>query len=58
MVRCGPESPTSGRALWQRAGKLHMQVERITGGTVPAFVSGIDTNADVATEAFYLKPRD
>ena len=43
---------------WQRAGELHMRAERITGGTVRAFVSGIDANADVATETFYLKPRD
>jgi uncharacterized protein YbcI len=31
-------------------------VERITGRTVRAFVSGMDTHADVAVEAFYLEP--
>jgi uncharacterized protein YbcI len=30
-------------------------VERITGRQVRAFVSGMDTRHDVATEAFYLK---
>jgi uncharacterized protein YbcI len=31
-------------------------VERITGRKVRAFISGIDTNADVATELFVLEP--
>jgi uncharacterized protein YbcI len=31
-------------------------VERITGRTVWAFVSGIDTRRDVSIEAFYLEP--
>ena len=31
-------------------------VERITGRKVRAFVSGVDTKQDVATEAFYLDP--
>ena len=31
-------------------------VERITGRTVCAFVSGIDTRKDVSLEAFYLEP--
>jgi uncharacterized protein YbcI len=31
-------------------------VERITGRRVTAFVSGIDTNADVACELFVLEP--
>lgn len=30
-------------------------VERITGRTVRGFVSGIDTKADISTEAFYLE---
>jgi uncharacterized protein YbcI len=30
-------------------------VERITGRKVRAFVSGIDTDTDVASEVFYLK---
>jgi uncharacterized protein YbcI len=33
-------------------------VERITGREVRAFVSGIDTAHDVATELFYLEPVD
>lgn len=32
-------------------------VERITGRTVRAFVSGIDTHHDVSSEVFYLHPR-
>jgi uncharacterized protein YbcI len=31
-------------------------VERLTGREVWAFVSGIDTQHDVSTEVFYLKP--
>ncbi len=31
-------------------------VERITGRRVRAFISGIDTNADVAAELFVLEP--
>ena len=31
-------------------------VERLTGRTVRAFVSGIDTHADLATETFVLYP--
>ena len=31
-------------------------VERITGRTVRAFVSGMDTKRDVASELFYLEP--
>jgi hypothetical protein len=31
-------------------------VERITGRKVRAFVSGMDTRRDVASELFYLKP--
>jgi uncharacterized protein YbcI len=33
-------------------------VEQITGRTVRAFVSGMDTKRDVATELFYLEPRN
>lgn len=33
-------------------------VERLTGRTVRAFISGIDTQADLATELFVLHPRD
>jgi uncharacterized protein YbcI len=32
-------------------------VEQLTGRTVRAFVSGIDTEADIASELFYLEPR-
>jgi uncharacterized protein YbcI len=32
-------------------------VEQITGRKVRAFVSGIDTKRDVASELFYLEPR-
>jgi uncharacterized protein YbcI len=31
-------------------------IEGITGRTVRAFVSGMDTHQDVATEVFYLEP--
>jgi uncharacterized protein YbcI len=31
-------------------------VEEITGRKVRAFVSGVDTDKDVATEVFYLEP--
>lgn len=31
-------------------------VERVTGRRVRAFVSGMDTHADLATEIFYLEP--
>jgi uncharacterized protein YbcI len=31
-------------------------VEQITGRTVRAFVSGIDTREDVSSEVFYLEP--
>lgn len=33
-------------------------VEEITGRTVRAFVSGMDAEQDVASELFYLEPRD
>ncbi len=32
-------------------------VERLTGRKVRAFISGIDTHADLATEMFVLHPR-
>ena len=32
-------------------------VERITGRTVRGFISGIDTQADIATEMFVLEPQ-
>jgi uncharacterized protein YbcI len=33
-------------------------VERLTGRTVRAFVSGIDTESDLASELFVLHPQD
>jgi uncharacterized protein YbcI len=33
-------------------------VERLTGRKVRAFISGIDTEADIATEMFMLHPKD
>lgn len=32
-------------------------VEQVTGRTVRAFVSGIDTGQDVSSELFYLEPQ-
>ena len=32
-------------------------VEKVTGRTVRAFVSGIDTGHDVSSEVFYFEPR-
>jgi uncharacterized protein YbcI len=37
-------------------GEFREVVERVTGRKVWAFVSGIDTLRDVATEIFYLEP--
>ncbi len=47
------------RMLFQYAeqGAFCEPVERLTGRRVRAFVSGIDTVADVATEIFVLHPR-
>jgi uncharacterized protein YbcI len=33
-------------------------VERVLGRKVRAFISGMDTEQDLASEVFYLKPRD
>jgi uncharacterized protein YbcI len=46
------------RMFFQHASETEFRdaVERITGRKVRAFVSGIDTKADVATEIFYLEP--
>lgn len=33
-------------------------IERVLGRKVRAFVSGMDTGSDVATEVFYLEPRE
>jgi uncharacterized protein YbcI len=47
------------RMFFQHASEKHFvgMVERITGRQVRAFVSGMDTRQDVATEVFYLEPR-
>jgi uncharacterized protein YbcI len=47
------------RMLFQHASdeEFVRAVEAITGRTVRAFVSGIDTEHDVAAEVFYLQPR-
>ncbi|MFZ1997612.1 MAG: Na-translocating system protein MpsC family protein [Solirubrobacteraceae bacterium] len=46
------------RMLFQYAEEARFvaPVERITGRKVRAFISGIDTNADVASELFVLEP--
>ena len=38
--------------------ELRGAVEELTGRKVVAFVSGLDTCEDVATEVFYLEPQD
>ena len=39
-----------------REGDFREAVERVTGRNVIAFVSGIDTTADMSCEVFYLEP--
>ena len=39
-----------------REGDFREAVERVTGRNVVAFVSGIDTTADMSCEVFYLEP--
>ena len=39
-----------------REGDFREAVERVTGRSVVAFVSGIDTTADMSCEVFYLEP--
>ena len=48
------------RLLFQYAsvGTFCEPVERLVGRKVKAFVSGIDTKADLATELYVLHPRD
>ena len=47
------------RMLFQYAAEQEFRgaIQEITGRKVVAFVSGIDTHADVATELFTLEPR-
>src|SRR5215203_4339587 len=42
---------------YQAEDEFRAVVERVTGRTVRAFVSGMDTRQDVASEVFYLAPR-
>jgi len=42
---------------YQAEDEFRAIVERVTGRTVRAFVSGMDTRHDVASEVFYLDPR-
>jgi uncharacterized protein YbcI len=46
------------RTFFQHASERQFveAVQSITGRTVRAFVSGIDTNQDVSSEIFYLEP--
>jgi uncharacterized protein YbcI len=47
------------RMFFQYATEDHFRetIERVTGRKVRAFVSGLDTKADVSTEVFYLVPQ-
>jgi uncharacterized protein YbcI len=47
------------RLFFQHASEVEFReaVERVTGRKVRAFISGMDTNEDVAAELFYLEPR-
>jgi uncharacterized protein YbcI len=46
------------RLFFQHASEQHFRdiIEGITGRKVRAFVSGMDTHQDVASEVFYLEP--
>jgi uncharacterized protein YbcI len=48
------------RLFFQHASEEEFRsvVERITGRKVRAFISGMDTNEDVAAELFYLHPEE
>jgi uncharacterized protein YbcI len=48
------------RMFFQYAEKARFttQIEQITGRKVRAFISGIDTNVDIAVEMFVLEPTD
>src|ERR1700710_1232192 len=48
------------RMFFQHASEAEFReaVERTTGRTVWAFVSGIDTQRDVSSEVFYLVPQE
>jgi uncharacterized protein YbcI len=41
---------------YAQAGRFTEPIERITGRRVRAFISGLDTNADIASELFVLEP--
>ena len=48
------------RMFFQHASETEFRqtVEEITGRTVVAFVSGIDTRRDISSEVFYLEPQE
>jgi hypothetical protein len=48
------------RLFFQHASEEQFRgiIEEITGRTVRAFVSGMGTHQDVASEVFYLEPLD
>lgn len=48
------------RLFFQKATRAEFvgSVEQITGRRVRGFVSGMDARADIATEVFYLEPRE
>jgi uncharacterized protein YbcI len=41
---------------YAEAGRFTEPIERITGRRVKAFISGLDSNADIASELFVLEP--
>jgi uncharacterized protein YbcI len=61
MVRLGEHQRLRDiRMLFQYASEDELRgiIEKITGRKVVAFVSGLDTGQDVATEVFYLEPQE
>jgi uncharacterized protein YbcI len=61
MVKLGEDQRLRDvRMFFQYASEeqLRTVVEEITGRKVVAFVSGLDTGQDVATEVFYLEPQE
>jgi uncharacterized protein YbcI len=61
MVKLGEDRRLRDiRMLFQYAAEQQFRgtIEELTGRKVVAFVSGLDTGQDVATEVFYLEPQD
>jgi uncharacterized protein YbcI len=61
MVKLGEDQRLRDtRMFFQYAAEKQFRgiIEEITGRNVVAFVSGLDTGQDVATEVFYLEPQD